>query len=134
MLLEDKWDKKRLDFNVDFREHFIFANEELLKQVWINLIDNAIKFSPEGGSIEIGIKKEHDAISVYVINSGENIPAGSQARIFNKFYQADSSHSTEGNGIGLAVVKKVVELHGGTVSVQSENNLTMFLVTIPQNQ
>lgn len=134
LLLEDKWDKKQLDFNVDFREHFIFANEELLKQVWINLIDNAIKFSPEGGSIEIGIKKEHDAITVYVINSSEEIPIESQARIFNKFYQADSSHSTEGNGIGLAVVKKVVELHGGTVSVQSENNLTMFLVTIPQNQ
>ncbi len=134
LLLADKWEQKQLDFKVDFREHTIFANEELLKQVWINLIDNAIKFSVPNGVIEIGIKEHHGELTVNIINSGEEIPAESRARIFNKFYQADSSHATKGNGIGLAIVKKVVELHAGTVSVQSENNLTMFTVTLPKLQ
>ena len=134
LLLADKWEKKQLDFNVDFGEYRVSANEELLKQVWINLLDNAIKFSPTGGVIEVNIKNQSDSLSVHIINSGEEIPAASISRIFQKFYQADSSHSGEGNGIGLAIVKKVVELHNGTVSVQSENNLNMFTVTLPKSQ
>ena len=134
LLLADKWEKKQLVFNVDFGEYRISANEELLKQVWINLLDNAIKFSPNGGVIEVNIKNQSDSLSVHIINSGEEIPAESISRIFQKFYQADSSHSGEGNGAGLAIVKKVVELHSGKVSVQSENNLTMFTVTLPKSQ
>ena len=134
LLLADKWEKKQLDFKVDFGEYSISANEELLKQVWINLLDNAIKFSPTGGVIEVNIRNRSDSLSVDIINSGEEIPAESISRIFQKFYQADSSHSGEGNGVGLAIVKKVVELHSGTVSVQSENNLTMFTVTLPKSQ
>lgn len=134
LLLVDKWEKKGLEFNVDFREYMIEANEELLKQVWINLIDNAVKFSIPGGIIEIGIKEDADALTVHIINSGEQIPAESIFRIFQKFYQADSSHDTEGNGIGLAVVRRVVDLHGGTVAVRSENNLTMFTVVLPKTQ
>ena len=134
LLLADKWEKKQLDFKVDFGEYRISANEELLKQVWINLLDNAIKFSPNGGVIEVNIRNQSDSLSVHIINSGEEIPAESISRIFQKFYQADSSHSGEGNGVGLAIVKKVVELHNGTVSAQSENNLTMFTVTLPKSQ
>ncbi len=134
LLLADKWEKKQLEFKANFGEYSISANEELLKQVWINLLDNAIKFSPDGGIIEVNIKNRSDSLSVHIINSGEEIPAESIARIFQKFYQADSSHSGEGNGVGLAIVKKVVELHSGTVSVQSENNLTMFTVTLPKSQ
>lgn len=134
LLLADKWERKQLDFKVDFGEYRICANEELLKQVWINLLDNAIKFSPNGGIIEVNIKNCPDSLAVNIINSGEEIPAESITRIFQKFYQADSSHSGEGNGVGLAIVKKVVELHSGTVSAQSENNLTMFTVTLPKSQ
>ncbi len=134
LLLADKWEKKQLNFKVDFGEYRISANEELLKQVWINLLDNAIKFSPDGGVIEVNIKNQPDSLTVDIINSGEEIPAESISRIFQKFYQADSSHSGEGNGVGLAIVKKVVELHSGTVSAQSENGLTMFTVTLPKSQ
>lgn len=134
LLLVDKWEKKELEFKLDFREYMIEANEELLKQVWINLIDNAVKFSPENNIIELSIHEEENTISVSVINSGEEIPSENQKRIFDKFYQADRSHSTEGNGIGLAVVKQVVALHHGTVSVQSENSMTLFTVTLPKNQ
>ncbi len=134
LLLADKWEKKQLDFKIDFMEHMIFANEELLKQVWINLIDNAIKFSAPNSVIEIGIEEYIGELAVHIVNSGEEIPAESQSSIFNKFYQADSSHATEGNGIGLAIVKKVVELHSGAVSVRSENNLTTFTVTLSKTQ
>lgn len=134
LLLIDKWENKRLDFKIDFGEHMISANEELLKEVWINLIDNAVKFSMPEGIIEIGLKESDDMLTVHIINSGEEIPTESMSRIFQKFYQADSSHANEGNGIGLALVKKVVDLHCGKVSVSSENNLTMFAVTLPKAQ
>lgn len=133
LLLVDKWEKKELDFEVDFGEYTISANEEMLKQVWINLIDNAIKFSPEGGVIEIDIEDRADQVSVSVANSGEEISSENQKRIFNKFYQADGSHSIEGNGIGLAVVKRVVDLHNGRVAVYSEHHTTVFTVTLPKD-
>lgn len=131
LLLIDKWEKKHLDFKLDFEEYIISANEELLKQVWINLIDNAIKFSPEGGKIELHIQTTHDMVAVSILNSGEDISMEEQKKIFNKFYQADSSHSTEGNGIGLAIARRVAELHNGRVTVQSKEGVVIFTVELP---
>lgn len=134
LLLEEKWVKKNLDFHLEFGEHMILANEELLKQVWINLIDNAIKFSPADSAIEISVKEREQTISVSVINRGSEISPENQKRIFNKFYQADESHSSEGNGIGLAIVKRIAELHQGKVTVRSDNNITTFTVELPKNK
>ena len=113
LLLEDKWTKKHLELILDFKEYDITGNAELLKQVWLNLLDNAVKFTPDYGLAEIAVEETADSVSVSVINSGREIPPESMERIFQKFYQADESHATEGNGIGLAVVRKIVELHGG---------------------
>jgi len=132
LLLETKWKKKGLSFNLEFSEHMISANEELLKQVWINLVDNAIKFSAENAVIDLSIKEYTGYITVNIINSGSEISLESQKRIFNKFYQTDESHSSEGNGIGLAIVKKVVDLHNGKILVQSENDITMFSIDLPK--
>jgi signal transduction histidine kinase len=134
LLLEDKWTKKNLEMYIDFDEYIISANAELLKHVWINLIDNAIKFSPEYGVLEIKIEEDEEFLSVLISNSGEPIPDNARDRIFNKFYQADESHSSEGNGIGLAIVKRVTELHGGSVAVRSKDNLTTFTVKLPKAQ
>ena len=134
LLLENKWSKKNLEWNLDFEEHDITANEELLKQIWINLIDNAIKFSPEYGELNIRITRTNDVLSVSIVNPGAPIPGDKQDRIFQKFYQADESHATEGNGIGLAVAKKVAELHQGSISVQSEPGKTAFTVTLPKER
>lgn len=131
LLLADKWEKKNIGFNVDFKEYTVSGNEELLKQVWINLIDNAVKFSPEGGEARLRIVEEGGRVFVSIINAGEEIPPEEQARIFNKFYQADTSHSGEGNGIGLAVARRIVELHKGGISVESGNGITMFTVDLP---
>lgn len=134
LLLENKWVKKNTILNLDVGEVEIEANEELLKQVWINLIDNAIKFSPNGAQVEIKIIEKENLLSVSVINSGSYIEDDELKKIFNKFYQADTSHSSEGNGIGLAIVKKIIELHGGEISVESSNSITEFTVFLPKTQ
>lgn len=132
LLLENKWEKKELEMVLDFEEHMIRADEELLKEVWINLLDNAVKFTPKGGTISLDIKEEAEAYSVAIGNTGEEIPKEKEEKIFQKFYQADESHTVQGNGIGLAIVKRVVQLHQGEVTVQSEGGKTVFTVTLPK--
>ncbi len=131
LMLESKWTKKNLEPSLLFDEYKIQANEELLKQVFINLIDNAIKFAYENTVIEVSINKNAKGLEVTVSNDGDTIPKESMDRIFDRFYQSDASHSTEGNGVGLAVAKKIIDLHKGTIEVKSENNHTVFTVFLP---
>ena len=130
LLLENRWMKKQIEFSLEFDEYDIHANEELLKQVWINLIDNAIKYSQEYGMIVIKIKETENAYKVSVANAGPEIPEESKDKIYNKFYQVDESHASEGNGVGLAIVKKIVELHKGNVTVESEHGITTFEIEL----
>lgn len=134
LLLENKWTSKNIDLQLDFSEHFIEAGEELLKQIWINLADNAVKFSPRCGTVTISINDIGDKLCISIGNTGNDIPEADLQKIWNKFYQADESRTTEGNGIGLAIVKKIVVLHKGTVSVSSKNGMTVFSVTLPKKQ
>lgn len=129
-LLASKMDQKHLNVSMDAEEYYIRANEEMLKQVWINLLDNAIKFSPEKGVIDIKLEKIEDVLSVKIKNSGETIPKEIQKHIFDKFYQGDVSHSTIGNGLGLAIVKRIVDLHGDTIEVCSDEGATTFSLSI----
>ncbi len=131
LLLEHKWAPKELEWKLDFGELEIWGNEELLKQVWINLIDNAVKFSAHGDIVEIRLAQKEQEIRVSVINSGPEIPAEAREKIFNKFYQADESHSSEGNGVGLAIVKRVAQLHGGRALARSQGGITEFTVELP---
>jgi len=131
LLLEKKWLQKELSVTVDFDEYKINANEELLKQVWINLIDNAVKFSPVACEIGISIAKAPGTITVSVKNTGIEICEEDKNRIFNKFYQGDTSHSSEGTGIGLAIVKRVIDLHKGSISVISAPGQTTFSIVLP---
>ncbi|MBQ3490607.1 MAG: HAMP domain-containing histidine kinase [Clostridia bacterium] len=134
LLLEEKWTKKRIELQLDFEEYMIEANEELLKQVWINLIDNAVKFASASATVALDIKDTEKTFLISVSNTGTDIPKEKQKNIFHKFYQADESHAQEGNGIGLAIVKKIADLHNGKVSFQSENGLTVFTVELPKKQ
>lgn len=134
LLLEEKWTSKDVDLQLDFEEFTIEANEEMLKQVWINLIDNAIKFVPHLGTVELEIIDKGENICVKVSNTGSEIPLDKREKIFHKFYQADESHATKGNGIGLAIVKRIVELHRGDVTVNSGGGATSFIVTLPKKQ
>ncbi|MBR1967892.1 MAG: HAMP domain-containing histidine kinase, partial [Clostridia bacterium] len=130
LLLENKWSVKNLDLKVDFNEFAVNANEELLKQVWINLLDNAIKFSKDGGVIEINLKMENNKLSVSIINEGIEISEYDKTKIFDKFYRSEKSKFIEGSGVGLAIVKKIVSLHGGEIAVNSIDGKTCFTVTL----
>lgn len=129
LLLEKKWSDKNLNLDIDFDEVFIYADENLMNQVWLNLLDNAIKFSNENSDLTIKIS-DKDSITVSITNQGVEISENDKNKIFNKFYQADKSHKTEGNGIGLSIVKKIIDLHQGKIDVKSENGLTTFTITI----
>ena len=134
LLLEQKWTSKEVDLQLDFEEFMIEANEEMLKQVWINLIDNAVKFVPKQGTVTLEVTDMGEELCIKVGNTGSEIPADKQEKIFHKFYQADESHATKGNGIGLAIVKRIVDLHNGSVSVKSADSITTFVVMLPKKQ
>jgi signal transduction histidine kinase len=134
LLFEEKWTEKQLELQLEFDEYTIDANEELLRHVWINLIDNAVKFAGRCGTVGVTVHEEHDRLVVAVSNTDSEIAPDKLERIFNKFYQGDESHATEGNGIGLAIVRRVVELHGGEVCAESANGLTTFTVQLPKRQ
>ena len=134
LLFEEKWTAKNLDLQLDFDEYMIEANEELLRHVWINLIDNAVKFVGRCGTVAVTVHEEGEQLVVTVSNTDSEIAPEKLDRIFNKFYQGDESHATEGHGIGLAIVRRVVELHGGEIGARSYNGLTTFTVQLPKRQ
>lgn len=132
LLLERRWTQKKLELSMDFDENVVTANEDMLKQVWINLLDNAIKFANEGGALAVDLSKNDGMLTVKIGNTGPEIDEKDREKIFNKFYQVDVSHSRSGNGIGLSIVKQIVELHGGKVSCGRENDMTVFTVVLPE--
>ncbi len=118
--LEPQWSAKNIDINMDLDEICYYWNEPMLAHVWNNLFDNAVKFTIVGGSIGVSLKRKDGLIVVRISDSGCGIPEEALSHIFEKFYQADSSHATKGNGLGLSLVKKIVELCEGDISVSSE--------------
>lgn len=133
LVLESKWATRGIVPVIEFDEINIRANEQLLKEVWLNLLDNAIKFSPDCGEIGIFAEENNEYITVKITNGGKEIPKEVLSKIFLKFYQVDESHSTSGSGVGLAVVKKVVELHHGRIQVESNDGVTSFTVILPRS-
>lgn len=130
LLLEKKWERKKLDLDLDFEEYTITANEDLLKQVWLNLIDNAIKYAEKSSVLKISISQKDDKIIVKVQNKGEPIAESDYEKIFQKFYQGGDADKKDGNGIGLSIVKHIVDLHAGKVYAKSQNGFTTFTVEI----
>jgi signal transduction histidine kinase len=117
---EDVWEQKNLNIETDIQDDVkIRSDKELLSLVWNNLISNAVKFTPEGGTINVRLKAEADMVSVSVSDTGCGIKPETGMRIFEKFYQGDPSHTTQGNGLGLPLVKRVVDILNGEICVQS---------------
>ena len=117
---EDAWEQKRLNIETDFQEDVrIRADAELLSLVWNNLISNAVKFTPAGGTIGVAMRTEGSQVIVQVRDTGCGMKPEVGQHIFEKFYQGDTSHATQGNGLGLALVKRVVDIFGGEICVQS---------------
>jgi len=120
LTFEDLIESKNLNLQCDLKETTIFSVPNYLEIVWNNLLSNAIKFTEPNGTISVRLKEEKGKAVVSVSDTGCGIPPEIGKRIFDKFYQGDTSHSSEGNGLGLALVKKVIDVLGGEISVSSE--------------
>lgn len=117
---EDAWERKELNIETEIEENIhIRSDPELLSLVWNNLISNAVKFTPEGGTVSLSLKTEGDGVSISVSDTGCGMKPETGMHIFEKFYQGDTSHATQGNGLGLALVKRVVDILNGQINVQS---------------
>lgn len=132
LLLANRWEEKDIVLDIDLTEVEYNGSEELLTQIWVNLLDNAIKFTPEQGSIIIRLSQEKSSLVFQITDTGCGIAPEQQAHIFDKFYQCDVSHSSSGNGLGLSVVKKVIDLHHGNIVVDSiPEQGTTFTILLP---
>lgn len=131
-LMDGKWPDRQIDFTFDGGEVWLDGSERLLQQVWINLLDNAVKFSPDGGKVEVSVAQETGRTIVSVSDRGCGMTEEVRAHVFDKFYQGDASRTTKGNGLGLALVKRIVTLHGGTVeALGREGGGSRFAVSLP---
>ena len=120
LVFEDAWEAKNLEIETDIEDDVrIKSDPDLLSLVWNNLISNAVKFTPEGGTIGLSLKTEDGSVVVQVRDTGCGMKPEVGQHIFEKFYQGDISHATQGNGLGLALVKRVVDILNGEIGVQS---------------
>ncbi len=132
LLLEEKWSKKSIDLDIQLSHCRYYASEELLSHVWTNIIGNAVKFVPHGGAVDIKLFYHQRDIIVMISDSGPGMNEETLKRVFEKFYQGDASRSTGGNGLGLALAKRIIDLHGGEILVSSEEGKgTAFTVRLP---
>ena len=135
LLLEKQWSSKDIELSLDLDEVTYTGNEEMMSHIWVNLIGNAVKFSPEGALLEISCRRHGDTITAIVRDHGEGMDETTRKRIFEKFYQGDSAHATEGNGLGLSLVKRIVDLCEGSVEARSQKDEgTSFIITLPDPQ
>lgn len=130
--MEPVWSQKELEMDLDLPETSYYGSEELMLQVWTNLLSNAVKFTPDHGTISVRIRKNADSILVEFQDTGIGMTDDVKSHIFERFYQGDASRSMEGNGLGLALVNKIITLCGGTISVDSNPGRgSRFLVRLP---
>jgi two-component system phosphate regulon sensor histidine kinase PhoR len=131
---EPQWIDQELEMNVDMREITIEADRDLLGQVWVNLIHNAIKFTPKGGTIKVSLELQVESAVVCITDTGIGIPDNDQAHIFERFYKVDKSRnrSVSGSGLGLSIVQKIVDIHRGSITVYSKQGEgAIFTVSLP---
>ena len=132
LLMEKQWTQKDLDLDLDMDEVEFLGNEEMVQHVWVNLLGNAIKFSPQGGTLSVWLRREDGTAMVSVRDEGPGMDEATRKRIFEKFYQGDTAHASEGNGLGLSLVKRIVDLCQGSVTVESEPGQgATFTVRLP---
>jgi signal transduction histidine kinase len=128
---EDIWEKKNISFEAELDEINVCYDESMLEIVWNNLLSNAVKLTNPGGSVFLKAKAEHTTAIISIRDTGCGMTEDAQKHIFDKFYQGDTSHSREGNGLGLALVKKTIDLVDGSISVESSpgqgSTFTVFL-------
>lgn len=135
LLLEPHWSSKQMNLDIRLETVCFYGNEELLMQVWVNLLNNAVKFSNVGGDLSIVLTAVDDKITVDITDTGVGMTRDVQKHIFEKFYQGDKSRAAEGNGLGLPLVRRIIDLCGGKIRVKSElGEGSLFTVVLPQDR
>ena len=133
LVLENKWTDKNLNLELDLEPVFIKGDASLLSQVWMNLFDNAIKFSNKNQTLKVQIIDQSDYVEIHIKDEGIGMSEEVIKRIYEKFYQGDPNHSAIGNGLGLALVKRIVELHQGSIGVESQMGRgSSFIIRLPK--
>lgn len=135
-IVEPNADEKNITIDVDIDEAELIGNADYLSQLWTNILQNAVKFTPEDGSIDVSLKSAQDTknrtVTCTISDNGCGMDEATRAHLFERFYQGDTSHAQEGNGLGLALCKRIVDLHGGTIRVKSAlDKGSTFIVTLP---
>ncbi len=136
VLLEPQWSAKNIEVELSGEQVDIFADQDLLSQVWINLLNNSIKFTQVNGKISISVSKNEGGIETTIADMGVGMTREELSHIFERFYMADKARSRKmgGSGLGLSIVKKIVQMHSGYINVDSKKDVgTTFKVIIPQN-
>lgn len=134
LTFEHIWEQKELDFEADMEDScYISADPDLMCMVWNNLLSNAVKFTAPGGQIVLTQKTEKDRVIISIKDTGCGMSEETQKHIFDKFYQGDTSHATEGNGLGLALAQRIIQLMNGTITVESSPGQgSTFIVSLPK--
>ena len=133
LLLQSQWEKKNISFQLELDPVDYWSNEEMLSHVWLNLLGNAIKFSSSGGEIIVRCWNEGGDIKVKIADQGIGMDDETKQHIFEKFYQGDLTHNTEGNGLGLPLVKRIIDLCKGEIQVTSQlGKGTEFYIQLPK--
>ncbi len=132
---ETEWEKKRIEIETDIDDDIVInADSELLCLVWNNLFSNALKFTDEGGTVRVSVKRADDAVRVAVGDTGCGIDSETGKHIFDKFYQGDTSHASRGNGLGLALVRRIIDITGSQITVDSAvGKGSKFTVIFPES-
>ena len=130
---EDVWEDKEIEFEVDMEERLMIqADAGLLELVWTNLLSNAVKFTPPGGTVTLKEISDGEYVAVSVADTGCGMSGETVKHIYDRFFQGDASHATEGNGLGLSLVKRILQLSDGEIAVESEEGKgSRFTVTLP---
>lgn len=132
LLLEKQWTEKELDLDVDIDDVDIQNNEEIIKQIWVNVLSNAIHYSQPGSKLKLSCRADAQAVKVRIRDYGAGMPDAVRERIFEKFYQGDASHGERGNGLGMSIVKRIIDLCGGKIVIKSQvGKGTTVIVYLP---
>lgn len=134
LILEPQWARKEIELDVELEDLTIEGDRQLLYEVWMNLIQNAVKFSDEKDKVSIKLEKIGHKIYFRTINTATNLGMEKPDRVFERFYKGDASRSTEGSGLGLAIAKKIIDAHGGIIKVDSSEEKITFTVELNEDQ
>lgn len=132
IILSPQWMKKQIEFSGDFPDVAFFSNKELMQHLWLNIIGNAVKYTPDGGEITVTLCQQDDTAIVTVADTGMGMSNETCAHLFDPYYQGDTSRSSLGLGLGLSIAKRIVELNNGTITVKSELRIgSEFVISVP---